>query len=170
MTWDDHQTSGLAPAPSGNEPASVRRPDGLRRALLTAGIAGALLVTGGVAVAFAASPEPSGSPAPSATTTDPSSGSTTSPTQGRQGHGGQPCPDDSGSGSNGSGGSSGSDDSGRTVRSAQPEYRGAGYLVRPGCAGWSRRSATRRRVVTYRARRQDLVDPVEDGEEAGDRA
>ena len=116
MTWDDHQTSGLAPAPSGNEPASVRRPDGLRRALLTAGIAGALLVTGGVAVAFAASPEP-GSPAP-ATTTDPSSGSTTSPTQGRQGHGGQPCPDDSGSGSNGSGGSSGSDDSGG--QSAQP--------------------------------------------------
>ncbi len=111
MTWEDLETRAPAtpPAPAAPTASHVRRPEGLKRAILTAGIAGALLVTGGVAVVFAASPDPSATPAPSATT--PSSGGstapnggTTTPSQGRQGHGGQPCPDD-GNGSNGSGGS-----------------------------------------------------------------
>ena len=119
MTWEDIQTGEPTPtpAPTDSAPSPGRRPDGLRRALLTAGIAGALLVTGGVAVVFAASPEPSTSPAPSATTGDPSNGGTTAPSGGRQGHDGEPCPDQDGSGSNGSGGS-GSGDSGG--ESAQP--------------------------------------------------
>jgi len=99
MTWDDIQSGGAAVEPTAPAPAPIRRAEGLRRALLTAGIAGAVLVTGGVAVVFAASPEPSASPAPSATTGDPSNGGTTAPSQGRQGHAGQPCPD--GNGSNG---------------------------------------------------------------------
>jgi hypothetical protein len=114
MTWDDMHT-GEAPVESAPPTAQIRRPDGLRRALLTAGIAGALLVTGGVAVVFAASPEPSTSPAPSATTGDPSNGGTTAPSnggttapsQGTQGHAGQPCPDGNGNGSGGSSGSGG---------------------------------------------------------------
>jgi hypothetical protein len=108
MTWDDIQTGEPAAQPPAPTPAPIRRPDGVRRALLTAGIAGALLVTGGVAVVFAASPEPSGSPAPSATTGDPSNGGTTAPSQGRQGHAGQPCPDGNGDGSGDSSGSGGS--------------------------------------------------------------
>jgi hypothetical protein len=113
MTWEDLETrSPATPAPPTTSTTShVRRPDGLRRALLTAGIAGALLVTGGVAVVFAASPDPSATPAPSTTTPGSSNGGstapnggTTAPSQGRQGHSGQPCPD-GGSGSYGSGGS-----------------------------------------------------------------
>ena len=107
MTWDDIHTGEPAVEPTAPPPSPIRRPEGLRRALLTAGIAGALLVTGGVAVVFAATPEPSGSPAPSATTGDPSNGGTTAPSQERQGHAGQPCPDGNGDGSGGSGGSSG---------------------------------------------------------------
>jgi hypothetical protein len=106
MTWDDMHT-GEAPVEPTPPTAPIRRPDGLRRALLTAGIAGTLLVTGGVAVVFAASPEPSTSPAPSATTGDPSNGGTTAPSQGTQGHAGQPCPDGNGNGSGGSSGSGG---------------------------------------------------------------
>ena len=112
MTWEelDTQASATPPAPTASTASHVRRPDVLRRALLTAGIAGALLVTGGVAVVFAASPDPSATSAPSVTTPDSGGGSTapnggtTAPSQGRQGHGGQPCPDD-GNGSSGSGGS-----------------------------------------------------------------
>ena len=113
MSWDDIQTAEAVPTPAPTTPrqAPIRRPDGLRRALLTAGIAGALLVTGGVAVAFAASPDPSASPSPSATT-DPSGGGTTNPE--RRGHDGQPCPDDG----TGSGGTSGSNGSGG--QSAEP--------------------------------------------------
>ena len=117
MAWEDFETQAPATPPVLITPTAshVRRPDGLRRAILTAGIAGALLVTGGVAVAFAASPDPSagapsttapsndGTTAPNGGTTAPNNG-TTAPSQGRQGHGGQPCPD-GGNGSNGSGGS-----------------------------------------------------------------
>ena len=113
MTWEDLETRAPATPPSPTAPTAshMRRPEGLRRAILTAGIAGALLVTGGVAVVFAASPDPSTSPAPSATTPGSSgggstapNGGTTAPSQGRQGHDGQPCPD-GGNGSNGSGSS-----------------------------------------------------------------
>jgi hypothetical protein len=107
MAWEDFETQAPAtpPAPTASH---VRRPDGLRRAILTAGIAGALLVTGGVAVVFAASPDPSaGAPATTAPSNGGSTapnGGTTAPSQSRQGHGGQPCPD-GGNGSSGSGGS-----------------------------------------------------------------
>ncbi len=68
MTWED-QFAGAPPAsPAPNPTPAGHRPDGIRRAVLTAGIAGILLVTGGVAVVAAASPEPSASAAPS---TDP---------------------------------------------------------------------------------------------------
>ena len=103
MTWYD-EFSEQPPVPS---PATIPQPrghrtDGLRRAILTAGLAGALLVTGGVAVVWAASPDPSASPAPSQSTT-PSNGGTTAPS-GRQGQSGQPCPNMGGSnGSDGSG-------------------------------------------------------------------
>jgi hypothetical protein len=88
-------------------PQTVGQPNGFRRAVLTAGMAAALLVTGGVAIVFAASPEPSASAAPGATAA-PNSGGTTAPSGGtRQGHNGQPCPDGGGSGSGGSSGSGG---------------------------------------------------------------
>ena len=122
MTWQDIEPEAPAtpPAPAHPAPTSFRRRDGLRRTLLTAGIAGALLVTGGVAAVFAATPDPSATPAPSATT-DQSGGGSTAPGRDRQGRDGQPCPDKGGAngdGSGGSGGSSGSDGSGG--ESAQP--------------------------------------------------
>jgi large repetitive protein len=112
MAWEDFQTQAPAtpPAPPAPTASHVRRPDGLRRALLTAGIAGALLVTGGVAVVFAASPDPSAG-APSTTTpsnggTTAPNGGTTAPSGGR--HNGQPCPNMGGSSGSGSdGGQSG---------------------------------------------------------------
>jgi len=110
MAWEDFETQAPAtpPAPTAPIASQARRPQGLRRAILTAGIAGALLVTGGVAVVFAASPDPSaGAPSTTAPSNDGSSapnGGTTAPSQGRQGHGGQPCPD-GGNGSNGATGS-----------------------------------------------------------------
>ena len=122
MTWQDipHDASATPPAPTNPAPTTFRRPDGLRRTILTAGIAGALLVTGGVAAAFAATPDPSTSPAPSATTDQPGGG-TTAPQRDRQGRNGEPCPDKGGAngdGDGGSGGSSGSDGSGG--QSTQP--------------------------------------------------
>jgi hypothetical protein len=108
MTWQD-QFTGTPTAPPASTPTTTgHRPDGLRRAILTAGIAGVLLVTGGVAVVAAASPDPSASTAPS---TDQTGGTTGPSVDGRRGHDGQPCPEDQG-GSGGSGGSSGSDDGG----------------------------------------------------------
>ena len=112
MAWEDFETQAPAtpPAPTAPTASQVRRPDGLRRAILTAAIAGALLVTGGVAVVFAASPDPSAG-APSTTTpsdggsTAPNGG-TTAPSGGR--HDGQPCPNMGGSSGSGSyGGHSG---------------------------------------------------------------
>src|SRR6185369_857766 len=91
-------------APVAGAPVETR-PNGLRRAILTAAISGLLLVAGGVAVVSAASPEPSASPstvAPGGTTTPPSNGTTTPPT-----HSGTKadCPN-MGGGTGGSGGSS----------------------------------------------------------------
>lgn len=121
MTWQDFQHDASATPPTRTDPAptSFRRPDGLRRTILTAGIAGALLVTGGVAAVFAATPDPSTTPAPSARTDR--SGGTTAPSGDLRGRDGQPCPDKGGAdrdSSGGSGGSSGSDGSGG--QSAQP--------------------------------------------------
>ena len=112
MAWEDFQTQAPAtpPAPTAPTASHVRRPDGLRRALLTVGIAGALLVTGGVAVVFAASPDPSGG---TPSTTTPSNGGSTAPNGGTTApsggrHNGQPCPNMGGSGGSGSyGGQSG---------------------------------------------------------------
>jgi hypothetical protein len=122
MTWQDfqHEAPATPPAPANPGPASPRRPDGLRRTILTAGIAGALLVTGGVAAVFAATPDPSTTPAPSATT-DQSGGGTSTPQRDRQGRDGQPCPDkDGASGDGGSGGSGSSGSDGSGGQSAQP--------------------------------------------------
>lgn len=112
MAWEDFETQAPAtpPAPTAPTASHVRRPDGLRRAILTAGIAGALLVTGGVAVVFAASPDPSaGAPsttAPSSGGSTAPNGGTTAPSGGR--HNGQPCPNMGGSNGSGSdGGQSG---------------------------------------------------------------
>ncbi len=58
--------------------APVARPSGFRRTVLTAGMAAALLIAGGVAVVSAASPDPSTSPTP-ATSTNPSDDGSTDP-------------------------------------------------------------------------------------------
>ena len=100
----------LVPAPIERvAPVSVApvetRPNGVRRAVLTAAISGLLLVAGGVAVVSAASPEPSASPSTVAPggTTAPSNGGTTTPRT----HTGTKtdCPN-MGGGTSGSGGSS----------------------------------------------------------------
>jgi hypothetical protein len=119
MTWDDIDAGAhtTTPATTTPEPASVRRPGTLRRAILAAGVCGALLVAGGVAAVAAASPDPSSSGAPAATA-DPSNGGTTAPTQEREGRSGQPCPDKDRSGADGSGGSD--DSSGSDGQSADP--------------------------------------------------
>ena len=121
MTWQDidHDASATPPTPTNPAPASFRRPDGLRRTILTAGIAGALLVTGGVAAVFAATPDPSATPAPSATT-DQSGGGTTAPQRERQGRDGQPCPDKGGANGAGGTGSGGSGSDGSGDQSTQP--------------------------------------------------
>jgi hypothetical protein len=110
MTWDDQRVDAATAPPETNptlDPGVTANPNGFRRAVLTAGMAVALLVTGGVAIVAAASPEPSASTAPGATSDPSSGGSTDSSRGGRQGHEGQPCPDGAGSGSDGSSGSSG---------------------------------------------------------------
>jgi hypothetical protein len=58
-----------------SQPAA--RSSGFRRTVLTAGMAAALLIAGGVAAVSAASPDPSATP--SAATTEPSTDGTTSP-------------------------------------------------------------------------------------------
>ena len=91
-------------APVAGAPLETR-PNGVRRAILTAAISGLLLVAGGVAVVSAASPEPSASPSTVAPggTTAPSNGGTTTPRT----HTGTKadCPN-TGGGTGGSGGSS----------------------------------------------------------------
>ena len=83
----DQPADGVAAAPE-------TRVGGFRRSVLTAGMAAALLVAGGVAAVSAASPDPSASPTP-ATSTTPSDGATTpstSTTPGSGTHGN--CPKD----------------------------------------------------------------------------
>ena len=104
MIWNDPEPSGPSPhdelAPLIAAPASNHGPiDGLRRGLITAALAVGLLIVGGGAAVLAASPDPSASTAPGAST--PAAG-TPGATQGRHGN----CPA-KGSGSNGgSGGTS----------------------------------------------------------------
>jgi hypothetical protein len=78
-------------------PAAVTatRPNGFRRTVITAGMAAALLIAGGVAVVSAASPDPSASPMSTATTDPTTDGSTSSgsaPTLGERGD----CPAEDG--------------------------------------------------------------------------
>jgi hypothetical protein len=97
-----------ASTPSVEVRPAETKTSGVRRAVLTAAIAGLLLVAGGVAVVSAASPDPSASPstaAPSVGTTAPSDGTTTPRTHsGTRGD----CPDKAG----GTDGADGTDDSG----------------------------------------------------------
>ena len=107
------------PTPTVEAPPAETKPNGLRRAVLTAAISGLLLVAGGVAVVSAASPEPSASPstvAPSdGTTTTPSSGTTTTPRVKGD------CPNKAGtSGSSGTDGSGGSSTTPSTTPSTAP--------------------------------------------------
>jgi hypothetical protein len=78
--------------PQPAEPEPERSFGGVRRAVATIALTATLFVVGGAAVAFAASPDPSGSPAP-ATTTNPSGGTTTPKST-------HDCPNMGGSGTN----------------------------------------------------------------------
>jgi hypothetical protein len=106
MDWYDQ------PAQS---PPADRNVSGIRRGLLTAVLAVGLLGVGGVAAVMAASPDPSATPTPNATTQPPDNGGTTAPST-RPGRGsGHDCPnmgDKSGGSTDGSSGSSGSGSSG----------------------------------------------------------
>ena len=99
MEWSYQPLEPAQPSPV--EPATVEtKPNGLRRAVLTAMVSGLLLVGGGVAAVSAASPAPSSAPS----TTAPSGGTGTPRT-----HTGSSvnCPNMGGSsGSGSSGGSS----------------------------------------------------------------
>jgi hypothetical protein len=99
MDWYDQ------PAQS---PPVDRKVTGVRRGILTAVLAVGLLGVGGVAAVMAASPDPSASSAPNATTQPSGNGGTTAPST-RPGHGsGANCPNMGGN----SGGNSGSNSSG----------------------------------------------------------
>jgi amino acid transporter len=79
---------------------------GVRRGLLTAVLAVGLLGVGGVAAVMAASPDPSASSAPNATTQPSGNGGTTAPSA-RPGHGsGVNCPNMGGNSGSSSGSSS----------------------------------------------------------------
>ena len=82
MDTIDQPPVDAVPAP----PDTVNRVNGFRRTVLTAGMAAALLVAGGVAVVSAASPDLSATPTP-VTTTDPSTGTSTSPSTSSSGQG-----------------------------------------------------------------------------------
>jgi len=102
MDWYDQPTES---------PPAARAVTGVRRGLVTAVLAVGLLGVGGVAVVMAASPDPSASPAPNATTQPSGNGGTTAPSTrpGRgSGHSGADCPNMGGSSGSGSSGSSGS--------------------------------------------------------------
>jgi hypothetical protein len=72
MDWSDK--------PALPELSTDRTIGGIRRGLMTAALAGLMLVGAGVAVVSAASPDPSASPTPS-TQVDPSDDGTTTPTE-----------------------------------------------------------------------------------------
>jgi hypothetical protein len=119
MDWTTPPLEPMLPAASADPPPALVRPatqptpkseptgPSVRRLVLTGGLAGLLLVAGGVAAVSAASPDPSTAPSTSAPST--SAPNTTPPTttqdgaapSGRAGHG---CPNMDGS-SGGSGGS-----------------------------------------------------------------
>ena len=79
------------------QPAPDEQPErsfgGVRRAIATIALSGLLLVVGGAAVTFAASPDPSASPVPGATS-NPSGGTTTPKSSTHN------CPNMGGSGTN----------------------------------------------------------------------
>ena len=79
---------------------------GVRRGLLTAVLAVGLLGVGGVAAVMAASPDPSASSAPNATTQPSGNAGTTAPSTRRGQHSGVNCPNMGGSSGSGSSGSS----------------------------------------------------------------
>lgn len=89
------------PAPAGTSVPATVGPS-LRRMVMTAGLAGLLLVAGGVAAVSAASPDPSSAPSTTAPSTTPPSGQ-----PGGTGHSSANCPNMGGS-NDGSGGSNGS--------------------------------------------------------------
>ena len=96
MPWyDDQPVTTPPPAPEPAPRSEVAR--GLRRGVLTAALAAVLLVGGGVAAVAAASPDPSGTPAPSTQADGSDDGSTVQPDDQRQGHPG--CEDRDGGGS-----------------------------------------------------------------------
>jgi hypothetical protein len=110
-----------AQPPPAVETPTDRKVTGVRRGLVTAALAVGLLGVGGVAAVMAASPDPSASSAPNATTQPSDNGGTTAPSTrpGRgSGHSGANCPDkggnsgNSGNSGSGSSGSSGSNSSG----------------------------------------------------------
>lgn len=79
------------------DPQPERSFGGVRRAVATLTLSGMLLVVGGAAVAFAASPDPSASPTPGATS-NPSGGTTTPGTTAPKST--HNCPNMGGSGTN----------------------------------------------------------------------
>jgi hypothetical protein len=87
-------TPFIAPAPDQQPERSF---GGLRRAVATLALSGMLLIVGGAAVAFAASPDPSAPPAGPGATATPNGGTTTP----RSTHN---CPNMGGSGTNRSNG------------------------------------------------------------------
>ena len=82
-------TPFIPPAP---DPQPERSFGGVRRAVATLALSGMLLIVGGAAVAFAASPDPSATLAPGATSTP--NGGTTTPKSTHN------CPNMGGSGTN----------------------------------------------------------------------
>jgi hypothetical protein len=84
-----------ATTPATTPGTSPARSSGFRRTVLTAGMAAALLIAGGVAAVSAASPDPSTSPTPAATANPSDDGSTSSGSTAPDGSRAD-CPDKSG--------------------------------------------------------------------------
>ncbi|HXI81740.1 MAG TPA: hypothetical protein VNM34_13090 [Verrucomicrobiae bacterium] len=103
--WEPAQPPPVPPVPdAGSTPGPASSFGGIRRGIATAALAVGLLVVGGTAVVLAA--DPSGSPAPNATT-QPSTGGggTTQPNGSAPTGRTHNCPNMGGSGSGGSSGS-----------------------------------------------------------------
>ena len=79
--------------PQPSDPQPEKSFGGVRRAVATIALSGMLLIVGGAAVAFAASPDPSASPAAPGATTTPNGGATTPKST-------HNCPNMGGSGTN----------------------------------------------------------------------
>ena len=109
--WDAPDTTDAPAMQEGSapRPTSPVRLAGISRGVVTAMLAGGLLVIGGVAAVSAA--DPSGSPAPNATEQPADPGSSATPDDAGSGHRGN-CPEKDGSGNRSDDGSgSGSDSS-----------------------------------------------------------